>query len=203
MPKEHSGAVFGLALLDDLLVSGSLDKMVKMWSVSARACRATLREHTLDVIGVAVTEEAIATGSLDKTARIWPRDGGASRFTLLHPDWVFAVHIDGDTLATGCRDRVVRTWSVASGQLTRVLRGHGDSVYAVSLSGSVLVSGGKDERVRVWALGDDAGECVATCHHVEQGGSNVVPGVALSASGGFVASLGGGESGELIVWRPA
>ena len=109
---------------------------------------------------------------------------------------MYAVHIDGDTLATGCLDSVVRTWSVASGQLTRELRGHSYAVWAVSLSGSVLVSGGGDARVKVWALGDDAGECVATC----EGHSEYVRGVALSASGGFVASVG--YPGELIVWRP-
>ena len=114
------------------------------------------------------------------------------------PRW----NVDGDTLATGCSDMVVRTWSVASGQLTRELRGHGGAVCAVSLSGSVLVSGGGgDGCVKVWALGDDAGECVATC----EGHSRGVRGVALSASGGFVASLAMGiaaNGAELTVWRP-
>ena len=112
---------------------------------------------------------------------------------------MLAVHIDGDVLATGCDDTIVRTWSVASGQLTRELRGHEGSVLTVSLSGSMLVSGSGDERVKVWALGEDVGECVATC----EGHSREVKGVAVSASGGFVASQGqGNEHGELIVWRP-
>ena len=199
LPKEHNGPVYGLALRGDLLVSGAADKKVKLWSVSGRACTATLTEHTGQVMSVDIGDKVIASGSDDKTACIWSLCDGASRSTLPHRGSVYAVHIDGDVLATGCDDKVVRMWSVASGQLTRELRGHGGPVYAVSLSGSVLVSGGGDKRVKVWALGDDAGECVATC----EGHSGSVMGVALSASGGFVASLSEGQQGELIVWRPA
>ena len=200
LPKEHDATVYGLALRGDLLVSGSADKKVKLWSVSGRACTATLTEHTDDVNSVAIGDEVIASGSDDDTARTWSLGGSASR-TLPHPVPVYSVHVDGDVLATGCGDGIVRTWSIASGQLTRELRGHGNAVWAVSLSGSVLVSGGADKRVKVWALGDDAGECVATC----EGHSDRVTGVALSASGGFIASLGNGSppAGELIVWRPA
>ena len=198
LPTEDKWGVQCLALRGDLLVRGAADKKVKFWSVSGRACTATLTEHTDVVYCVDVGDEAIASGGRDETVRIWPLGSGASRSTLRHPHAVHAVHMDGDVLATGCYDNVVRTWSVASGQLTRKLRGHGNSVCAVSLSGSVLVSGGVDQLVKVWALGDDAGECVATC----EGHSGYVQGVALSASGGFVASQSV-ISGELIVWRPA
>ena len=50
-------------------------------------------------------------------------------------------------------------------------------------------------------LGDDAGECVATC----EGHQGIVTGVAFSASGGFIASLGVNATVQvkLVVWRPA
>ena len=152
LPKEHSGAVFGLALLGDLLVSCSNDNTVKLWSLSAQKVTHTLSEHTFFVLSVAVTKDAIASGSADKTARIWPLDGGGSLHTLQHPNWVWAIAMAGNVLVTGCDDQVVRTFAVATGKPTRVLRGHTSLVYTVALSGSMVLSGGYDKKVKVWAL---------------------------------------------------
>ena len=95
----------------------------------------------------------------------------------------------------------MRTFSVASGQLTRELRGHTGYVACVALSGSMVLSGGWDKTVKVWALtGEASAECVATL----EGHSKVVKGVIAGA--GWVASQSapyGGGDGELIVWRPA
>ena len=85
---QHSSrrrTVLGLALLGDLLVSGSEDRTVKRWAVSQQQCTATLTEHTGFVASVAVSDEVIATGSYDCSARIWPLESTASRHTLQHP----------------------------------------------------------------------------------------------------------------------
>lgn len=84
---------------------------------------------------VDLNDEVVMTGSDDRTVRIRSREGGASRRTLHHPHWVNVVAVEGDTLATGCQDGVVRTFSIASGQRTRELRADG-MVRAVALCGS-------------------------------------------------------------------
>jgi WD40 repeat protein len=102
-----------------------------------------------------------------------------------------------DVLVTGCRDKVVRTFSVSTGVQTRTLRGHTSPVYAAALSGSMVASGGADKVVKVWALtGEESAECVATL----KGHTNYVYGVAVGPD--FVASQAGFDS-ELIVWRAA
>ena len=104
-------------------------------------------------------------------------------------------------LATGCDDTVIRTFSVATGQQTRELRGCTSFVWALALSGSMLVSGDgafrRAGQVKVWALtGEASAECVATL----EGHSNAVCGVV--AGPGFVASQTFRRA-ELLVWRPA
>ena len=189
--------VWGVALLDDLLVSGSYDKTAKLWSLSERKCTHTLREHARPVSSVAVTKDAIATGGLDNTARIWPLDGGASRHTLSHPDEVNAVAMAGDRLVTACDDTVIRVFAVATGRPTRELRGHTLPVVALALSGAMVVSGDSRGQVKVWALADEAeAECVATLEH---GGGSIC---SVVAGPDFVASRGYGGT-SLIVWRPA
>ena len=165
-------------------------------------------EHSARVSCVDVGEEAIATGSDDATVRLWPRDGGASRRTLAHPSPLCAVRMQGNVLATGGVDAVVRVFALSTGQLVRELRGHKGSVQSLALGGSVLVSGGSDDRtIKVWSLHKDvdASECATLDTH-----PSPVRSVAISPSGGFVASVINGtggavnaDQGKLFVWRPA
>ncbi len=175
---------------------------------------------------VDVGEEAIATGSDDASVRLWPRDGGASRRTLAHPSPLRAVRMQGDVLATGGLDAVVRVFALSTGQLVHELRGHEGSVQSLALGGSVLVSGGSyDGTIKVWSLlkDVDASECATLDTHPSlsggtprpaiglfgatspppDAGGSPVRSVAISPSGSFVASVINGEGAKLFVWRPA
>jgi WD40 repeat protein len=103
-------------------------------------------------------------------------------------------------------DAVVRVFALSTGQLVRELRGHKGSVQSLALSGSVLVSGGGNgsdkttNMIKVWSLLEDvdASECATLDEHPYS-----VRSVAISPSGGFVASVINSEGAKLFVWRPA
>lgn len=207
--QHGKDAVWALAIRGDVAVSGSIDKTVKLWNVAHEEmllffqgppkCESTtsLEDHTAAVRCVDISDEAVVSASDDCTARIWPREGGKCRFVLTHPRNVYAAHLEGDTLATGCGDRIVRTFTVSKGQLTRELRGHRGFVFSVALCGTVLVSGSGDRKVKVWSLEEETtGECVATL----EGHVGAVSGVALSPEAGIVASLGGDD--KFVLWEP-
>ncbi len=65
----------GVAFSPDgtLLVSGSQDKSVRIWSVSTATLLATLSGHADDVLRVAVNRQGtlIASVSWDGTVRLW------------------------------------------------------------------------------------------------------------------------------------
>ena len=207
LPTEHGGKVFGLALSGDVLISGAADKMAKVWSISDRACKATLTEHSHYVFCVDLTDAFMATASHDKTVRVWPDaaslppKGGKSLYTLVHPDLVVAIEMERDVLATACEDRMVRTFNLTDGQRTRELRGHDGLVVSVAICGSVLLSGSIDATVKVWSLdsNEESPEPITTL----EGQTGPVNGVALSPAGGFAASMSAGDAGKLIVWKPA
>lgn len=73
--QEHTDYVLSLAVCGDKLVSGSMDKSIRVWSTETWACERVLQEghHTSGVIALlcAGDEESLISGSLDKTMRVW------------------------------------------------------------------------------------------------------------------------------------
>lgn len=212
--QHGDSSVYGLAFHGDLLVSGSKRGSVALWDACQRVRITTIQSHTSWVYSVDVAEapdggRILASGGRDEVAVLWKldADGHAAinpAHRLQHPGSVFAVHLAREMLITGGGDRVVRTFCLATGQCTRVLRGHVGSVFAVALSGTLLVSGGEDKTVKLWDLerAEGAGACVGTLVHsnAPRGIEAPVRGVAVTpVDGGLVASLG---TKELVVWSP-
>ena len=69
---------------------------------------------------------------------------------------IFSVAIspDGQYVAAGSMDAVVRIWDVSTGQLVERLRGHRYGVYSVAFTpdGRGLVSGSLDKTLKFWDL---------------------------------------------------
>ncbi len=59
---------------------------------------------------------------------------------------------DGNLVAAGSLDTIVRIWDVHTGQLVERLKGHRDSVYSVAFTpdGCGLVSGSLDKTLKYW-----------------------------------------------------
>jgi WD40 repeat protein len=91
---------------------------------------------------------------------------------------------DGKRLASGCRDKTVRLWDVATGNQTETFAGHTADVYGVAFSpdGKLLASGSGDKTIRLWDP--------ATCKLVRTiaGHDDVVRSVAFFHDGRTLAS---------------
>jgi hypothetical protein len=63
-----------------------------------------------------------------------------------------AISPNGQLVAAGSLDAIVRIWDVATGGLLERLRGHRDSVYSVAFTpdGKGLVSGSLDKTLKYW-----------------------------------------------------
>jgi WD40 repeat protein len=67
-----------------------------------------------------------------------------------------AFTLDGNTLAAGCMDGVIRQWDLNTGKQGPRLRGHTNVVttLAFNTDGSRLVSGSADQAVKLWDVAD-------------------------------------------------
>ena len=91
-----------------------------------------------------------------------------------------AISPNGQFVAAGSLDTVVRIWDVNTAQLVERLRGHSDSVYSVAFTpdGKGLVSGSLDKTLKYWDVSD------------------LVVGRSGSAGGRAGGSTGGGVKGR-------
>ncbi|MGH3090096.1 MAG: Hsp70 family protein, partial [Rubrobacteraceae bacterium] len=100
---------------------------------------------------------------------------------------------DGQFLASGGSDHMLRGWNAGSGRPVGALAGHTGRVSSVTFSpdGKLLVSGGFDKSIRIWKLPN--GEPFHNLNH-----SDWVFSVSVGSDNRLLAS--GGADGEIKLW---
>jgi len=189
--------IMSLELDGDFVVSTGGTE-VKLWRMSDDAnnvppswqppqtvhpkCQATIH-HEGYVRATALGSEIVVSGGEDATCRIWPRattigEDMAPSVILDHPGSVWALAVDGDLLATACRDEntaaceldtQVRLWRLSTSQCVYALSdpsgNHREKVTCLALRNGLLASGGRDGFIKVWDCSKGAEappECVTS-----------------------------------------
>ncbi|KAI8633534.1 vegetative incompatibility protein HET-E-1 [Xylariaceae sp. FL1651] len=124
--EGHTEGVTSVAFSPDskIVVSGSWDGMVRLWSTATGKCLRVLKKHTGLVSSVAFPSEdgtVFASGSEDSTVRLWVKlhhvatgkrlqtfEGHLAKVTSI------AFSRDSTLIASGSWDRTVRLWSATS-----------------------------------------------------------------------------------------
>jgi WD40 repeat protein/serine/threonine protein kinase len=114
---HHTGAVWGVAFSPggDRLVSGGMDKAVRIWNANTWEEVVTLRDPTGGVTALALSPDGrqVATGGTDATVKIWDIASGELLRTLHgHMHWVVGVAFspDGRQVASCSLDGTVKLW---------------------------------------------------------------------------------------------
>jgi WD40 repeat protein len=107
------------------IVSGSKDKLVKVWYVSSGKEVASLAGHTNEVNSVAFSPDGqhIVSGSDDRLVKVWSVSSGKEVASLVgHTNEVNSVAFSpyGQHIVSGSDDKLVKVWSVSGGN-TRML----------------------------------------------------------------------------------
>jgi WD40 repeat protein len=126
MLKGHTAGVQSVAFSPDgkWIVSGGVDKTLKVWDAETGEEMLTLQGHSEIVRSVNFSPDGrrIVSGGADKTIKVWDTETGQEMLTLRrHSDRVFSVAFspDGKRIVSGSSDKTVKVWElglVASGQ---------------------------------------------------------------------------------------
>lgn len=152
-----------LQLHGDLIVTGSDDNTLKVWSASKAICLHTLTGHTGGVWSSQMSEcgSFIVSGSTDRTVRVWDVATGRCLHNLQgHTSTVRCMALKGKILVSGSRDTTIRVWDISTGCHLRTLHGHVAAVRCVQFDGKRIVSGAYDFSIKVWDM--EAGTCIYT-----------------------------------------
>ena len=140
-----------------LLASGSYDKQVKLWDVSAGSERFNLQDHIDAVFAVAFSPDGqrLASASQDRTVKIWNVQTGKRLYSLSDAtDGLTSIAYSptGDEIAAVGYDKTIYVWKLAQddGQLEQSLIADEDSLLSLRWSpdGKTLVTASSDGSIR-------------------------------------------------------
>jgi WD40 repeat protein len=124
--RGHTASVSCVAFSPDgmRVVSGSADKLAKLWSAATGQEILTLKGHVGAVSGVAVSPDGkrIATASDDATLKVWDAGSGQEVLTLkghVGPVLCVAYSPDGTRIVSGGADYTLRFWDALTGSEIR------------------------------------------------------------------------------------
>ncbi|VDD86969.1 unnamed protein product [Enterobius vermicularis] len=152
-----------LKIHGDLIVTGSDDNTLKVWSASKATCLHTLTGHTGGVWSSEMSEcgSFIVSGSTDRTVRVWDVGSGRCLYNLQgHTSTVRCMALKENILVSGSRDTTIRVWNISTGTHLCTLHGHVSAVRCVKFDGKRIVSGAYDYCIKVWDV--ELGACIHT-----------------------------------------
>ncbi|KAJ7927925.1 WD40 repeat-like protein [Mycena leptocephala] len=139
------------------IVSGSMDKTVRIWDSMTGAELGRMEGHTNSVVSAAFSPDGarIVSGSDDKTVRIWDATTGAEPARMEgHTESVVSAAFSPDSLrvVSGSHDMTVRIWNAKTGAELQRMEGHTRWVTSAAFSpdGTRIVSSAGDATMCIW-----------------------------------------------------
>lgn len=225
----HDGGVWALKRVGkDIIVSGSTDHTIRVWSLSKNRCTHVFRGHhatvrCLDVVqpirGVTHHQfPVILTGSRDTTLRMWrlpdPEDEDFDSKVVFsdaenpyflaelrgHEESVRTVCGYGDVAVSGSYDFKVRVWDMRTKRCRHVLEGHENKVYATIIDSerNRCVSASMDNHVKIWDLDTGAELYTLTGHTGLVGLLGLRDNTLVSAAADKTLRVWDPETGKLL-----
>jgi len=166
--EGHNKFVSSVVVTDQYIISGSIDKTIKIWDLSTFELVASLEGHTSGVNSLVVSDKYIISGSYDRTIKIWD----LSTFKLVttlegHTDIITSLvvssventtdlsdNIGKQYIISGSYDKTIKIWDFSTFKLVETLEGHTNWINSVAVSkdNKYIISGSSDDTIKIWDL---------------------------------------------------
>ncbi len=165
--RGHRGGVFGIDWKDEVIVSGSDDKSIRLWDPVSRNCtlKLSMRDR-ITCVSLSPNGRWVVAGLWNNRIRIWRwSDKGAVDISItdsagkhMESDRVRSVAYspNGKHVVSASSDRTIKIWRSSEpfidSRCVRTLEGHSDQVLHTTFSpdGAWLLSASKDKGVQLW-----------------------------------------------------
>lgn len=127
---NKGGAIAGKGLI----LTGSGDKTVKLWSLTDYACIRTFEGHSNSILKVAWLTTQQQAGATEGEEQQQKQHSQSKRVQF----------------ASASGDGLVKVWDANTGETATTLDNHEDRVWALAVHRQTLVSGGADSTVTFW-----------------------------------------------------
>lgn len=216
-------AASNLNYLDHGIVTGSLDQVIKIWSLKIDRQTAlrdrnsprlklnnTLTNHTGSIHGleIASVKQMIVSGSYDQTVKQWDLQNGSlleSSFDETGAINAIAIHEDNRFIASGGGDGEITLWELGGNKKLGLLVGNVTSLesIAISNSGDYIAGGCTDGTIKIWHLPTTEFSLFLEIEpSIElQGHHGQVMDLIFNPDGKLLYS--GGVDGLVKIWHPA
>jgi WD40 repeat protein len=185
----------------DVVATGGVDRIVKLWDIRTGNLLAKLQGHTYPVLTLAFSPDGgrLVSGSGDTTLRIWDvRTRTELNHLTGHSLYVVTCDWspDGTRIVSGEVDGTIAVWDADDGQLLKRLKDHRTAVHVVKFApdGHGMASGSSDHSIIIWKSDGDSFKPVQTL----MGHDGEVRALSYSWDGKYMAS--GSSEKELFVW---
>lgn len=199
---NYSGKISSVAISPDgeKLVSGCLDKTIKIWDLHSGELLRTLIGHSEDISSVAISPDGqfLASSSLHcpkSNVKVWSLNTGKLLHNSLgHKKSVHFVTMDSEARILVSGSNKIKIWNLHTGERLRTLW-HSCAVNAAitGSDGNLLVSGSSDGKIKLWDIrnGDSLGTIT--------GHKEAITSLAINPGEQFLIS--GSEDKTIKIWN--
>lgn len=185
----------------DILASGSVERVVKLWDIRTGECLATLEGHEYPVLSLAFSPDGteLVSGSGDTTLMTWDLENH-TRLHHMKGHGFYVVTCDwdpqGNRIVSGSVDANICEWDANSGEMIHRHNEHRAAVQQVRFTpdGSQLASGSSDLHMILW----NSSSTPMKVEHILRGHSTEVRALSFSEDGKYLAS--GSSDKTIYLW---
>ena len=185
----------------DIVASGGVDRIVKLWDIRAGECIAKFEGHTYPILSLDFSPDGdrLVSASGDTSLAIWDVDNKSKLHDMKgHALYVVSCAWDpnSDRIVSGGVDAVTNLWNAQTGKLLESYEEHRTSVNDVKFNkdGSCLATASSDSIIILW---DTEGYGIKVDKKLH-GHSDDVRCIAFSTDSKYLAS--GSTDKDLFIW---
>jgi len=137
----------------DPLLTGSSDKIIRLWDTETALCKLEMEGHTDSIWSVHYDQGAVVTASSDRTVRMWDIKSGKCVQTFNgHSGTVFCMWANSGYIVSGDSNDWLFVWELRQRRLMQSFKEHSGGLRSVQNDAYKIVSASWDKSIKVWSF---------------------------------------------------